>query len=243
MFLKTNHQTPPDMFVREAEGLRALETPDGLHIPQVYLVGETFILMEDLRPAARAHDYWVTFGRQLALLHRQTGGQFGFEQSNYLGSTPQPNPWTRDGYEFFAQHRLLYLADLARNKGLLDERAFRRVELLAGKLSAWIPPQPPSLIHGDLWAGNALTDAHGKPALIDPATHYGWAEAELGMTRLFGGFPEAFYRAYVEARPLEPGWEERLPLYNLYHLLNHLYLFGRGYHDQVMQVLKRYTHS
>jgi fructosamine-3-kinase len=100
-----------------------------------------------------------------------------------------------------------------------------------------IPVQPPALIHGDLWSGNALTGSLGEPALIDPAAHFGWAEAELAMTAMFGSFPFEFYRAYEQARPLEPDYRQRFPIYNLYHLLNHLVLFGTGYLGDVLNVL------
>jgi len=96
-------------------------------------------------------------------------------------------------------------------------------------------------MHGDLWTGNAMTNAAGGPSIIDPAAHYGWAEAELGMTTLFGSFPAAFYDAYVEVNPLESNWRARLPLYNLYHILNHLNLFGRGYYRQALAILDRYS--
>ncbi len=240
-FLKTNPAAPADMFAREAEGLAALRVPGGPRIPQAFLWGPDFLLLEDLAAARRHAEFWETLGRQLAALHQHTHSRFGFAHDNYLGRTPQPNPWTEDGVTFFAEHRLLYQARLAHRRGLLPSEDLRRAERLAGRLSRLIPPQPASLIHGDLWSGNVIPDAQGAPALIDPATHYGWAEAELGMTALFGGFPEAFYRAYIEVRPLTPGWRERWPLYNLYHLLNHLNLFGKSYYPAVKQTLQRYA--
>lgn len=241
LFLKTNTSAPADMFPREAEGLRALTVPDGPHVPQVFLVDTAFILLEDLQPARRMDGYWEIFGRQLAALHDHTARRFGFENDNYIGSTPQPNPWTADGFEFFAEHRLRFQAGLAAKNGLLGSQELGKVEQLVRRLRDLIPEQPASLIHGDLWGGNALADQTGAPALIDPATHFGWAEAELGMTRLFGGFPEAFYRAYREVRPWPPGLEARLPVYNLYHLLNHLNLFGSGYFGQVKATLNRFA--
>jgi protein-ribulosamine 3-kinase len=240
-FLKTNTQAPADMFVREAEGLAALSMPGGPVLPQVYLAGPDFLLLEDLAPAARRPDYWPTFGAQLATLHEHSNPDFGFFHDNYLGSTPQPNPWTEDGHIFFGQHRLLYQARLARKGGLLGQDDVRQVEQLASRLPRLIPAQPASLLHGDLWSGNAISDRHGAPAIIDPAAHYGWGEAELAMTALFGAFPEDFYRAYTERRTLEPDYQDRFDLYNLYHLLNHLNLFGTGYLGQVRAVLRRYV--
>lgn len=241
LFLKTNSRVPEDMFEREAEGLRALVVDGGPRVPDVYLHHPNFLLLEDLESARRSEDYWEIFGRQLAVLHNQTTMRFGFVQDNYIGSTSQPNPWTEDGYTFFAESRLLHQAFLANRRGLLPAADLRRVERLASRLPELIPQQPASLLHGDLWSGNAVTDSTGLPALIDPAAHYGWAEAELGMTRLFGGFGKPFYDAYLEARPCQPGIWERLSIYNLYHLLNHLNIFGSGYLHQTVSILDRYA--
>lgn len=240
LFLKTNSRAPKDMFIREVEGLEALQVQGAPRIPRPYLWGADFLLMEDLAPTERKTDYWVDFGRQLAHLHNQTSSLFGFAHDNYIGSTPQPNPWTTDGYEFFAEQRLLFQVRIAQSRGLLGSSEVHQVEKLATKLKSLLPIQPACLIHGDLWSGNAITDSHGNPAIIDPAAHYGWAEAELGMTTLFGAFPAKFYQAYQEVRPLEVGFRERYPIYNLYHLLNHLNLFGGGYRGQVSSILRRY---
>ncbi len=240
-FLKTNRSTPADMFSREAEGLETLRVADGPRLPEPFVWGESFLLMEDLVPAARRADYWPAFGCQLAALHSHVGERFGFDHDNYIGRTPQPNPWTEDGFTFFAQHRLLFQARLAHQRRLLGKRELAQTERLADRLPELVPVQPASLIHGDLWGGNAITDASGAPAVIDPAAHYGWAEAELAMTALFGSFPESFYRAYQEARPLQPGFPNRIPIYNLYHLLNHLNLFGEGYLGEVLEILRAYN--
>lgn len=238
-FLKTNAHCPADMFVREAEGLAALTVPSGPRIPQVFLWGEDFLLMEDLQPARQIPDYWARLGVQLATLHHHTTSQFGFPHDNYIGSTPQPNPLTEDGFVFFAQHRLLVQAELAGSRGLLSRAEVQQVERFSTRLAEWIPAQPASLVHGDLWSGNLITDVQGLPALIDPAAHYGWAEADLAMMTLFGSPPEQFFKAYQTVRPLSPGVQTRFPVYNLYHLLNHLNLFGRGYYGQVKAIIRR----
>ncbi|MCB9135219.1 MAG: fructosamine kinase family protein [Anaerolineales bacterium] len=237
-FLKTNAHCPTDMFMREAEGLEALAVLDGPRVPQVFLYGEDFLLMEDLRPAQQRFGYWERLGEQLAAMHNHIASRFGFPHDNYIGSTPQPNPLTEDGFFFFAQNRLLYQAELAGSHGLLSYTEVQKVEHFAVRLSEWIPVQPASLVHGDLWSGNLITDDQGYPVLIDPATHYGWAEADLGMMTLFGSPPERFFHAYQEVRPLSPGLEVRFPVYNLYHLLNHLNLFGLGYYGQVMAIIR-----
>ena len=240
-FLKTNARNPADMFAREADGLTALQVEGGPRLPKAYIHGREFLLLEDLNPAGRGRDYWQVFGRQLATVHLHTSERFGFEHDNYIGSTPQPNPWMQDGHEFFGEQRLLFQARMAQRRGLLEMKAFSQVERLVSRLAELVPEQPASLMHGDLWSGNAMTDAMGAPAIIDPAAHYGWAEAELAMTSLFGAFPEEFYRAYQEARPLAPDFRKRFPIYNLYHTLNHLNLFGAGYRGQVLSALHRYA--
>ena len=229
------------MFAAEAFGLEALRREGGPRLPRPYLWAEAFLLIEDLEPAPHAADFWPGLGRRLAALHDHTSPRFGFERDNYIGLTPQPNAWTDDGHVFFAQHRLLFQARLARDGGLLPPSDQRRVEALARRLPDLVPDQPASLIHGDLWSGNVIAGPDGEACLIDPATHYAWAEAELGMTELFGGFDASFYRGYLEIRPLAEGWRQRLPLYNLYHLMNHLNLFGGGYLASVARVLDRFA--
>ncbi len=241
-FLKTNRGAPPDMFARESEGLRALALPDAPRVPKVYLVGKHFLLLEGLGHNTRpTPDFWPRLGRELARLHAHVNDQFGFAHDNYIGSTPQPNPWTKDGYQFFGEYRLRFQARLARKRGLLSAAQEQAVERIIQRLPELVPPQPASLIHGDLWRGNVMADANGAPAMIDPAAHFGWAEAELGMTALFGGFPPDFYNAYYEIHPLPPKIEERVPVYNLYHLLNHVNLFGTSYLGQVQAILKRFA--
>jgi len=236
-FLKTNQSAPVDMFAREAEGLTALRVSDGPIVPKPFLFGKNFILMQDLAPANRRKDFWPELGRRLAALHNYPNDQFGFSHDNYIGSTSQPNPWTDDGYVFFGEQRLLYIANLAQQRNLLGASDYKKVEALVSRLPELVPVQPAALIHGDLWSGNISTDANGDPAIIDPATHFGWAEAELAMMTLFGSFPEEFINAYQEVRPLEPGYRPRFPIYNLYHLLNHLYIFGRSHLGQVQSIL------
>ncbi len=235
--LKTNADAPPNFFACEAEGLLVLRLANGPRVPEMLRSEPAFLLLEDLRPASPAANFWPRLGEQLAALHRTPQDRFGFAGDNYIGATPQPNPWTVNGYEFFAEHRLRFQARRAFDAGRLTSADTARVERLCESLPERVPPQTPALLHGDLWRGNVICDELGQPALIDPAAHWGWAEAEIGLTVLFGGFPEAFYAAYTAGNPLASGWRERLPIYNLYHLLNHLNLFGGGYGTQVRAVL------
>jgi len=240
-FLKTNPHCPPDMFAQEVAGLHALSVPGGPRVPKPYLHGADFLLMEDLSPAPRKADYWETFGEQMAALHLHTHPRFGFEADNYIGSTPQPNPWTEDGFDFYARHRFGFQADLAARNGLLTSQEAAEVHRMAERLRELVPGQSASILHGDLWSGNATTDETGQPAIIDPAAYYGWAEADLAMMVLFGSPPSRFFDAYQAVRPLANGWQERFTLYNSYHLLNHLNLFGRSYHAQTMSAVRRFS--
>jgi len=257
-FLKRHANPPRGMFPAEARGLAAMRAAfvdadprNALRIPEVHLAREAFLLLEDLPAAPKREGFWEQLGRGLATLHACHGPAFGFferderggtvQLDNYCGLTPQPNPRTEDGYAFFAEHRLLYQARLAATRNRLSKSDVHHVAELCERLPEWIPPQPPSLIHGDLWSGNVHTGAGGEPALIDPAAHWGWPEAEIAMTRLFGGFPRAFYDAYCATHPLDDGWEERLELYNLYHVLNHVNLFGGSYVGQARAILHRFA--
>lgn len=239
--LKTRADAPADFFPCEAAGLAALRAAGGPRVPDVLRADPAFLLLEDLRPRPPAPGFWPTLGGQLAALHGTRAARFGFGGDNYIGATRQPNPWTEDGCVFFAQHRLVFQARQARDAGRLDGDDLARAERLGARLPEIVPAQPPALVHGDLWRGNVAADESGRPALIDPATHWGWAEAEIGLTLLFGGFPASFYDAYTDAHPLAPGWRDRVDVYNFYHLLNHLNLFGGGYLSQVRSVLRRYT--
>ncbi|WP_166267027.1 fructosamine kinase family protein [Marinobacter caseinilyticus] len=242
LFAKTHDAPPLGLFAAEANGLQALADTQTVRVPSVLGVGEHGLLLEWLA-GSPAPDYWPRFGQQLAQLHQHRAGRFGFDSDNYCGLTPQPNPRLADGYAFFATARLQHQGDLARAKGLLGLSDSKRLDRVSERLPEWLPPQPASLIHGDLWGGNAHCGPRGEPVLIDPAVHYGWPEAELAMTTLFGRFPETFYSAYLAGSEVEPDWATRARLYNLYHLLNHLNLFGRGYLGSVRAVLRHYGSS
>ena len=240
-FLKTLASAPADLFPAEAAGLAAIASTATVTIPEVIYADSDCLLLEYLPTTTLAPDYWPTLGRQLALMHQQPQPNFGFDCDNYCGKTPQPNPPTEDGFEFFSDHRLLYQARLARDAGHLNRTDCNHIESLGTRLAELVPAQPPSLLHGDLWSGNIHNSATGTPVLIDPACYRGWAEADLAMTCLFGNLPEPFYQAYAETNPLHPGWQQRLVIYNLYHLLNHVNLFGAGYLAAVRRILNRFT--
>lgn len=230
-----------DFFQSEADGLSAIRATAAIKVPDVFFVGENGLLMEDLRPANPGASYWSDLGRQLAELHGHPAPSFGFHRDNFIGLSPQPNRLTRDGHEFFAECRLLHQASAALDRGLLSTHQLRQVEYIASSLSHLIPQAPAVLIHGDLWSGNILSNVDGQPAIIDPAAHWGWAMCDLAMTQLFGQFGQAFYESYNDHNQLPEGWDEAVPVLNLYHQLNHLNLFGLTYADSVKSVLDRYA--
>jgi len=228
--------------VGEAAGLAALAAaPDGPPVPAVLAVEGDSLLLSDLGDGAADDVAWERFARQLAAVHGCTGPGFGFAVTTCCGPTPQPNAWLADGHDFVAEQRLLHLARACRAADAVPASCLADVERLCARLRELVPLMPPVLLHGDLWQGNAHPAADGRIHLIDPACWYGWAECDLAMTRLFGGFPPCFYAAYVEARPPPAGWERRLELHNLYHLLNHALLFRGAYGGQAATVARRWA--
>ena len=228
-FLKVNDQKYAAAFIAEAEGLSALRS-GGVRAPEPLAQGvagsEAYLLLEFLE--LKSDGDFAALGRMLAQAHRPPGPRFGWARDNYIGSTPQQNGWCDDWAEFWLKRRLEPQISLARDKGF-------DVRLPSMKLLEQHKPAP-SLLHGDLWSGNVGFTPEG-PVAFDPAVYYGDREADLAMTELFGGFPREFYRAYEEGFPLAAGYDKRKHLYNLYHLFNHLNLFGRGYLGQVKATL------
>lgn len=233
LFLKTRHPAPNRLFACEANGLAALAGTGALRVPQVLAAGDEFLALEYIPAARPATDFWQHLAEGLAAIHSQPTADFGFEEDNYCGLTPQPNPRLLDGFAFFGEHRLWFQATLASDKSLLSSADMRRLEQLIRDLPNRLPVQPPSLIHGDLWSGNIHCDQGGQPVLIDPACHRGWREADIAMTQLFGTLPDRFYDTYQQCLPMPSGWQQRMPVYNIYHLLNHLNLFGSSYLQSV----------
>jgi protein-ribulosamine 3-kinase len=241
LFLKENPDAPADMFQTEAMGLKALAESDTLKIPDLVHFEEDFLLIEDLGSGVKSKTYWESLGEGLAKLHSTSFDKFGFDIDNYCGSTPQVNSICTDGFDFFANFRLLNLAADALHRNLLERQDLAALESIASNLRHFIPEQDAVLIHGDLWNGNIHCSEDGSPTLIDPACYWGWAEAELAMTDLFGGFTETFYESYELNSQVDKDWRERIPLYNLYHLLNHLLLFGTSYLTPIRSITKRFA--
>ncbi len=250
LFVKWNDRPLPRQFEAEARGLEALRAAGALAAPAPVAwsdaPGAAFLALEHVAPGPRAPGFDEALGRGLAALHRTSAPEgFGFALDGYCGATPQPNGWRPGWVAFFAERRLGHLVALARAAGLerdgvaaLERVVARLDRLLAGADGL---EGPSSLIHGDLWSGNLHVTPEGRPCLVDPAAYFGHREAELGMMRLFGGFGPRVWAAYQEAWPLAPGWDERLGLYELYHVLNHFVLFGGGYGAQAVRLARRYA--
>ena len=243
-FVKTNDAGFAPNFAAEADGLAALghaAVPRSLTFIARGVVGATaFLALEflDLRPLDRESGRLL--GGQLAQLHRQTGETFGWHADNFIGATPQRNAPHPGWPHFFAAQRLLPQLELAARNGMdtLLVKAGRAIADNLGGLFIDYRPRP-SLLHGDLWSGNAAAMADCTPVLFDPACYHGDREADIAMAELFGGFPESFHVAYREAWPLDSGYETRKTLYNLYHVLNHFNLFGAAYLGQARRMIEQ----
>jgi protein-ribulosamine 3-kinase len=244
LFVKVADARGAAALAAESAGLALLAEAHAVRIPGVLARGSagrnTFLALEwiDSRPAGRSAEHRL--GERLAAQHRVTAAQFGLADDNFIGATRQPNGWVADWAEFFRERRLRHQLALAVQNGfgeVLEKPGARLLEAVDALLAGHRPQ--PSLLHGDLWAGNWLADEHEEPVIFDPAVHYGDRETDLAMTRLFGGFGRAFYDAYHDAAPLPAGHAVRAELYNLYHVLNHANLFGGGYARQARASIDR----
>ncbi len=240
-FVKLNDASLLRMFEAEQAGLEELAQSGSIRVPKPLCTGiaggNAYLVMEYI--SLRGSGDIATAGRQLAEMHRHRSTHFGWERDNTIGATLQPNQATEDWISFWRRQRLSFQLQLAA-KGGHGGTLQRRGELLLTLFPALIDHNPaPSLIHGDLWGGNIGYDEQDQPVLYDPAVYYADREADLAMTELFGGFGRAFYDAYNEAWPLDAGYGVRKTLYNLYHILNHLNLFGGGYGGQALGMIDR----
>lgn len=243
VFVKVNERAPADMFAVEARGLAFLAEPavPDLRIPEVLAVGERFLALELMEPGPRPADFDERLGRTLAALHRAAPPSFGLDHDNYIGRLAQPNEPRPDWPTFYREMRLEPQLRMAEEAGLADGRLRARFEALYEKLPDLVgPAEPPARLHGDLWGGNLHRAADGTPALIDPAVAGGHREVDRAMMQLFGGFGPRVFEAYDEAFPLAAGYEDREPLYQLYFLMAHVNLFGRGYLSGVGRCLDHY---
>ena len=231
-----------NMFRKEANGLKELHKVGVIRTPNVIMVDDAFLVLECITEGTADMNFFTEFGKAFARLHKFTSSQYGFYEDNFIGSTPQINTYADKWVDFYFTKRLLYQFKLAEINGYSDpsfHQAFLNIEkrlpsILAGS------EENPSLCHGDLWAGNYMVDTYGKAVLIDPAVYYGHREADLAMTKLFGGFNSDFHAGYRDEYPLKDGCVYRENIYLLYHVLNHLNLFGAAYKNQAMRLMLSY---
>ena len=246
-FLKHNPSVSDKMFIAEAHGLQELKKSGAIRIPEVIMYEDNFILLELIQQGNKSKNFFSDFGRNFALMHKHTIENYGFYEDNFIGSSPQKNipkrneckSWT----EFYLNNRILFQLELAEKNGYSTPELRKGISKLEDKIEEIIgkSEEQPSLLHGDLWGGNYIVDENGNACLIDPAVYYGHREADLGMTKLFGGFSSEFYAAYNEAYPQPDGYDYRENLYKLYHVLNHLNLFGGGYYSQAISLIQFYV--
>lgn len=238
-------QTPTSVFREEATGLKALVECDAIRVPRVFYADDKCLVLEWIDSATATPEFWADFGKRLAELHSNPYTQFGFRIDNHIGGTPQKNPqrsikeisWAEYFIEFrlkpMITHQILAVEQLLQ---LEWQKALPKIRAILSEVK-----EPPSLVHGDLWNGNYLCSKEMQPVLIDPAPYFGHREVDIAMSELFGGFSREFYVAYEEVMPLQPGFEKRKDIYNLYHMLNHWILFGGSYRTQCMELLKSVT--
>lgn len=241
-FVKLNQASQVAMFEAEALGLKEMLATNTILVPKPICWGtagnSSYIVLEWLEMGGSNSKSCQEMGRKLAQMHKATSNKgFGWQINNTIGSTPQINTWTADWAEFYTQHRLSYQFQLARRRG----GSFPKQEQLLAAIPELLANHQvqPSLVHGDLWGGNAGYTVSGEPVIFDPATYFGDREVDIAMTELFGGFSAGFYQGYHEVFPLNAGYEQRKTLYNLYHILNHFNLFGGGYASQANGMIEK----
>ena len=246
-FLKVNDAARyQGMFEKEAKGLGALvKNTAAIRIPRVIKFGlteqEQYLLLEWIETGKPRTDTMEKFGSAVAIMHQQKQSYFGWEEDNYIGSLPQHNTKYDSWPLFYSECRIMPLIQLLFNAGAFTKQDIVIAESFCKKLSQLFPPEPPALVHGDLWAGNFMVTSKGDVAIYDPAVYYGHREMDIGMTKLFGGFDQRFYDAYNAMYPMEKNWLHRLPLAQLYPLLVHAVLFGGHYTGGAREIMKRFS--
>jgi protein-ribulosamine 3-kinase len=240
-FIKTNHANLLEMFAAEYQGLLEIEQSKTIRTPEPILYGlaenSSFLVLEYIHFTGQNNQR--TAGKQLAALHQTYSTYFGWHQDNFIGSSQQSNQQHTHWLDFYKQERLLFQLSLALKNGI-GSKTYTAGLQLAEALPVFFSTYHPkaSLLHGDLWGGN-IAYADGEPIIFDPAVYYGDRETDLAMTELFGGFNTDFYASYNDHLPLDPGYQTRKTLYNLYHILNHFNLFGSGYARQADSMIQR----
>ena len=242
-FVKSNSADRLGMFEAEYDGLKEIAASNTIRVPKALgcaqAQGSAFLVMEYIAFGGGGSESARQLGYDLAAMHGHFGESFGWFRDNTIGSTAQQNNLASDWHAFFKQHRLAFQLNLAVGNGYgrqlseLGEQLLTKIHLFFDNYAV-----KPSLLHGDLWSGNFATADNGQPVIFDPAVYYGDREADIAMTELFGGFPAGFYQAYYSEYPMDMGYKVRKTLYNLYHILNHVNLFGSGYVGQARSMMQ-----
>lgn len=245
-FFKQNNSRDLDMFRTEFQGLQLLAEAGELDVPVPIAYGlegdMAYLLVRFIESSRRNDNFWTQFGRSLANLHKNhQNDRYGLSFDNYIGRLHQYNDFHEDWISFFIEQRLEIQLKLARDNGYIGREDIERFHKFFHKLPGLLSSEPASLLHGDLWSGNFMTGEQGQAVIIDPAVYYGNREIELSFTRMFGGFDPQFYKAYQEIFPVEPGFEDRIGIYNIYPHLVHVNMFGASYLSGVTGVVRRYV--
>lgn len=240
-FVKLNQASKVEMFQAEALGLKQMIATKTLVVPKPICWGiaatSSYLVLEWLDLGRGINSSWAEMGKQLALMHKQgTNAQFGWNRNNTIGSTPQINDWSDNWADFFAEQRIGYQLNLAKGK----DSGFSNSDQVVRAVRTQLADRQPvaSLVHGDLWSGNADVTTDGQPTIFDPASYYGDREVDIAMTELFGGFPAQFYQGYQQQWQLDKNYQSRKNIYNLYHILNHFNLFGGSYGSQAHSMIR-----
>jgi len=244
LFVKSNRADFQANFRCEFDALNRLAAIEAIRTPKplkIQTIGDRVLMVMQWIQTGTTSDF-ERLGRQLADLHRKSaGGRIGLEYDNFLGASPQFNTPAATWVQFVQENRIGPQLRRATDRGLIDTPTKRDIETLIEAMPTILAGRDDvtSLLHGDLWSGNYLFDTYNQPVVIDPAIYYGCREAEFGMLLLFGGCPPSFYESYNDQWPLPPRWRQRSKVYVLYHLLNHLNLFGATYLSQCGQVAQQ----
>ncbi|HPY82461.1 MAG: fructosamine kinase family protein [Bacteroidales bacterium] len=240
-FLKCGN-LPNDMFIKEADGLQEIANSKTILCPKIIEFNSDFLLLDFIEQGKRNSNFFTDFGKNFALMHKHTADYCGFYEDNYIGATVQKNTQLPSWTDFYFENRIVFQLKCMEKKGLPTAELRAKITKLESQISNILLGSDDafSLLHGDLWHGNFLVHANGEACVIDPAVYYGNREADLAMTKLFGGFPTDFYTAYSKEFPLPEGYEYREGIYRLYHIMNHYTLFGGSYYQQAIAIINQY---
>tara|TARA_Y100000589_G_scaffold70913_2_gene63234 strand:- start:4778 stop:5617 length:840 start_codon:yes stop_codon:yes gene_type:complete len=234
-FIKYNSKPKTDFFKKEFDGLKKIEASNTFLVPKIICFTDNFIIMDFVNRSIAKKKHWEKLGANLAKLHYNSNDYFGLEYDNYIGDLNQSNTKCLSWSEFFINERLI--PQIKKND--FSKNDFKMFDKLFYVVEKNFPKENPSLLHGDLWNGNFMF-SKDDCFVIDPAIYYGFREVDIAMSKLFGGFDQVFYDAYIYSFPLENDWKDRIDLCNLYPLLVHLNIFGNSYYNSIISIIKRY---